>query len=219
MPYPKGEIKRLMNEIGEDPVFGKKEKDWRWVPRASDETDSTWFRRFLRWFGRITESVAKVGRVIVWILGALAVAAVVYVVVRHGERWFGRKRVRQIPETLFGLDVRPESLPADIVAAARAALARGDAVAALGLLYRGALSALIHFAAVDFRAGDTEGDCWRRAHPALSTAGSGYFRRLLDAWLRTAYAHRPPPVTELARLCDDWPQHFRPEALAPEAAQ
>jgi hypothetical protein len=219
MPYPKGEIKRTMQEISDDPVFGKKEKDTRWVLRPGEEHDTGWLKRFLKWFGRIVEGTAKVGRVIVWILGALAVAAVVYLVVRHGERWFGRRRVRQIPDTLFGLDVRPESLPADIVAAAHEALARGDAVAALGLLYRGALSALIHFAAVDFRAGDTEGDCWRRAHSALSNAGSGYFRRLLDAWLRTAYAHRPPPATELASLCDDWPQHFRPEALSPEPAR
>jgi hypothetical protein len=137
--------------------------------------------------------------------------------IRYRERWLPARAARAIPHTLFGLDVRPQSLPADVAGAARAALAAGDIAGALGLLYRGALSALVNFAGVDFRAGDTERDCWRRATPALSTEGAGYFRALLDAWLRTAYAHRPPPREHLARLCDDWARHFEPASLAKTA--
>ena len=71
-----------------------------------------------------------------------------------------------------------------------------------------------HAGGVDFRSGDTENECWRRAAPVLSTDGGTYFRSLLDAWLVTAYAHRPPPVADLVDLCDRWPAHFRGETFA-----
>jgi hypothetical protein len=123
-----------------------------------------------------------------------------------------------VPQTIFGLDVRPASLPDDIVATARSALAAGDITGALSLLYRGALSALIHTGGVDFHSGDTEGECWRRAAPVLSSDGGKYFRSLLDAWILTAYAHRPPPVADLVALCDRWSAHFRAEAFGQPAA-
>jgi hypothetical protein len=196
-------------------VFGKKEKDTRWVPRASDDGKrAPWLDRLLRAIGRAMEAIARAGRVVMWTLGIAALAVAIYLVMRHRGRWLRGRARRDAPETLFGLDVRPQSLPADIAAAARALLATGDAAGALGLLYRGALSALVNFAAVDFRAGDTERDCWRRAGPALSRDGARYFRSLLDAWLTTAYAHRPPALAELARLCDEWGGHFRREAFA-----
>src|SRR5205085_3468953 len=135
-----------------------------------------WLRAFFRWIRRVAEAIAKGGRAIVWILGGLALALAIHFIVKHRERWLRRATARHIPETLFGLDVRPASLPDDIVGAARAALAAGSPAAALGLLYRGALSALIHFAAVDFHAGDTEGDCARIASPVLSADGKVYFR-------------------------------------------
>jgi hypothetical protein len=216
LPLPAGVARQQAKAVLADPVFGQKEMRTQWVPRGSDTDRPAWLRALLRWIRRVAEAIAKGGRVIIWIVGALALALAIYFVIRHRERWRWRGLKRRIPETLFGLDVRPGSLPDDIVGAARAALAAGNPAAALGLLYRGALSALIHFAAVDFHAGDTEGDCWRRASPVLSAGGSDYFRRLLDAWLRTAYAHRPPPSAELESLCDRWAQHFRREAFVTE---
>jgi hypothetical protein len=141
-------------------------------------------------------------------------ALAIYLLVRHYERWRSLAVARAVPQTIFGLDVRPASLPDDVAAAARAALAAGDVTGALSLLYRGALSTLIHAGGVDFRSGDTEGECWRRAAPVLSRDGSAYFRSLLDAWLLAAYAHRPPPTGELSALCDRWASHFGSDAFA-----
>ena len=213
LPLPPGLARQEAKAVLADPVFGKKEMRTRWEPRGKDADRPQWLRAFLRWMRRVAEALAQGGRVIVWILGGAALATAIYYLVKHRERWLRRRVPRRIPETLFGLDVRPASLPDDIVGAARAALAAGDVAAALGLLYRGALSALIHFAAVDFHAGDTEGDCARRASPVLSADGNEYFERLLDAWLHTAYAHRPPPFAELDRLCERWAHYFRREAF------
>jgi len=220
LPYPQGVIKRELASVLDDPVFGRKETRTRWAPRPGKDEESTrpqWLVAWLKALARAMEAVAKVGRVVVWIAVAVALGALLYVLVRYRERWLPARATRQVPQTLFGLDVRPQSLPADIAAAARAALAAGDLTGALGLLYRGALSALVNFAAVDFRAGDTERDCALRATPALSREGAGYFRALLDAWLRTAYAHRPPPLDELQHLCDEWARHFRPESITKAA--
>lgn len=216
LPFPAGSVKQEAKAVLDDPVFGVKETRARWVPRTRDDrTDGpAWWKDFLQRLARIGDAIARAGRVIVWVLGAAALAAAIYLVVRQRARWLRRNDdARRIPPALFGLDVRPDSLPADIVGAARAALAAGNAAAALGLLYRGALCALVHSAAVDLRPGDTEGECWRRAAPALRAGGADYFRRLLDAWLRTAYAHRPPQQAELQSLCEQWPLHFRREAL------
>jgi hypothetical protein len=162
----------------------------------------------------IAQAIGEVGRVAIWLIGGVLLALAVYLLIRHRERWRGRSAERVVPQSVFGLDVRPASLPEDVVAAARSALGAGDVRGALSLLYRGALSALIHAGGVDFQSGDTEGECWRRASPVLSDDGNAYFRSLLDAWLVTAYAHRPPAAADLVDLCDRWPAHFRGGAFA-----
>ena len=63
------------------------------------------------------------------------------------------------PTHVRDLDIRPESLPADIGAAARALWDRGEHRAALALLYRGMLSRLAHVHRVPIRDSSTEGDC------------------------------------------------------------
>ena len=218
--YPAGEIKRRLAAVLDDPVFGSKETKWRWVYRQKpgDSESPQWWRALMKWLERMSEGAARVGRILVWISGATLLALAIYFIVRHGERWWRWRARRDAPQMLFGLDVRRESLPEDVRAAARELLAR-DPVAALSLLYRGALSALIHAGGVEFRPGDTERDCWQRARPAMSHVGLGYFRRLLDAWLWAAYGRRLPAKRELDDICEAWPQHFGEAAFPPRAAQ
>jgi hypothetical protein len=104
--------------------------------------------------------------------------------------------------------VRPESLPADIAGAARALVARGELTAALSLLYRGALVALIHCGGVEFLAGDTERDCLRRAESRLASKALAYLGTLIQAWQLAAYAHQPPAPIHVLRLADGWIEHF-----------
>lgn len=113
---------------------------------------------------------------------------------------------------MFGLDVRPESLPDDVVAAALLELSRGNAKRALSLLYRAALVSLIHQSQLDFHAGHTEDDCLRLARTAVDAGCSGYFAELLAAWKLTAYANETPPAPVLDALCHRWRVHFTPGA-------
>ena len=109
---------------------------------------------------------------------------------------------------MFGMDIRPESLPEDVAAAALALIGGGRMREALGLLYRGALSALVHRDRIEFAASDTEGDCLRRVAQRGQTDSARYFAQLVAAWQSAAYAGRPPERAPLEALCRAWPAHF-----------
>jgi len=113
------------------------------------------------------------------------------------------------PPTLFGLDVRPESLPDDVAGAAAALAAKGDLVGALSLLYRGSLVALMHRDRIELASGDTETDCLTKTHRRVAEPAHAYLVRLLLAWQRAAYAHRAVLPAEVQELTDQWPAFFR----------
>ncbi|HTL99170.1 MAG TPA: DUF4129 domain-containing protein, partial [Holophagaceae bacterium] len=110
------------------------------------------------------------------------------------------------PEDLFGLDIRPGSLPKDVAGAALALWKAGERRASLSLLYRGALARLVHERGLEVSMGATEGDCLRAAAPVLGEDAGGYFRALTSAWQALAYAHQEPGDGE--GLCVEWRRHF-----------
>lgn len=214
--YAQPELKQRLKEVMEDPVFGKTEQEWTWryreAPDPKKPQPGRWddfFKSLRSFFAMIAEG----SRILVWVIIALALMVAIYLVLRYQHYLPWQRTQRVIPEQMFGLDVRPESLPDDIGAAALQLLEANQIIAALGLLYRGTLSALIHHAAVDFEPGDTEENCWQRARPVLPPSALDYFRQLLDAWLWTVYAHRPPLLPTLRALCLQWNRHFTATAL------
>lgn len=116
----------------------------------------------------------------------------------------------QRPTNLFGLNVSPESLPADVSGTARNLVSQGQLREALSLLYRGALSALVHRYRVVVHAGDTEGDCTKSATLALAAPAAEYFRGLVATWQQTAYDASPPPPGEVDAMCREWADYFDP---------
>lgn len=203
-PCPPGETIR---KVLEDPVFGRSVPDTTWERRKKDPEPGE-LPSWLRLLRKLGEAAAKLLQGAVYLVGAGLLLALAVLIYRRRHDWLRARAAADVPDALFGLDVRPESLPADVAAAARAMLAQGDAVGALSLLYRGALSALLHRRHIEFRQGDTEADCLERSRHRLESAGHAYFARLLDAWKLAAYAHLPPQGEEIGRLCEDWAAHF-----------
>lgn len=109
------------------------------------------------------------------------------------------------PVMVMGMSITRESLPADLLAAARAAWAQGAQREALSLLYRGALSALVEQRQLGIRASDTEDDCLQRVEQSEAPPVAGYFQRLTWQWMRAAYAGQSPAAPEFESLCRDWP--------------
>lgn len=109
-----------------------------------------------------------------------------------------------MPVTLMGLDLRPESLPEDVVAAARAAWERGDATLALSLLYRGALVRLAKRGALEIPESATENECLRAVRRMETDGIAGAFGALTGAWVRARYGHSAPAAAEFGALCEDF---------------
>ena len=119
------------------------------------------------------------------------------------------------PTHVQDLDIRPESLPDDIGAAARGLWDRGDHRAALALLYRGLLSRLAHAHRVPIRDSSTEGDCLVLASTHLDRARQEYVSRLVRLWQQTVYGHESAETTVVYGLCDG----FAPALDAAAAAE
>lgn len=201
--------RRTVDQVLADPAFGHEEERLEWQRRddSADEIENDWLEPYLKFI----DFLGEVMRGFVWIGVILVAALVIYLALRYREKWWHGDTRQPPPESLFGLDLRPVSLPSDIVAEARRAAAAGRILEALSLLYRGALVDLIHHQQAEFRAGDTEGDCLQRARRHLPADAWHYFAELLDAWRATAYAHIPPTPERVERLCADWAGHFGSE--------
>ena len=100
------------------------------------------------------------------------------------------------------LDIRPETLPADVGGAARALWDAGERRAALALLYRGLLSRLIHVHRVPIRDSSTEGDCLDLTARHLAATRQEYAAGLIRAWQRFVYGGEHVQPALVQALCD-----------------
>lgn len=130
----------------------------------------------------------------------------------HFPDWF--RPLRPAPATeIGGLDIRPESLPADVTASVLAFWERGERRAALALLYRATLSRLVEQDRLPLTQGATEGDCLRIAAQAQARQqlGTGRFDALTTAgtfWLNGAYGARWPDGEAVRAACAEWQAQF-----------
>ncbi len=123
------------------------------------------------------------------------------------SRGLSQVQVAEAPETLFGLAITPQSLPADVPTQVLHLWQQQDARAAMSLLYRASLAQLPRRHGIALRDSDTEGEVLQRVRQ--SAAGlAAYWQRLTHAWLQQAYAHRSSSEAEVMQLCDQYRQHF-----------
>ena len=208
------------DEVRKDPNLpgSKTEKSLRFTKRNEPEKKKDpqdgmgWLRDFVR-------SVFEGARVLVWALGALAVAWVAvslrrWIKVRAGS---GRHRVVPLPSHIGELDIRPESLPDDIGSAVAGLWQRGQQRPALSLLYRGALSRLVHLHEVPIRSASTEGECVALSAGRLTEDSLGFFSQLVQAWQLAAYGGRLPATDGVLTLCAQFDQRLGLPAAEPGA--
>src|SRR5262249_52462398 len=108
------------------------------------------------------------------------------------------------PSFVRDLDIRPESLPPDIGAAAWALWERGEQRAALALLYRGLLSRLVHVHAVPIRDSSTEGDCLALATAHLRAERIGFVAKLIRTWQSAVYGGVTADSEVVRSLCTEF---------------
>jgi len=211
------EIRQAADRVRSHPDLGgtRKETTLRFkktedTQRRNDEGQFAWLVRLAQW---LSESA----RALMWLAGLVAVAVVLVGV----RRWMKVRAEAGLalpprPDHVQSLDIRPESLPDDIGAAAQALWERGEQRAALSLLYRGALSRLVHHYLVPIRAASTEGECVALARDRLAPASHAFLAQLVGAWQMAVYGARMPDNRLALALCGEF--DGRLPALPPEGA-
>ena len=128
---------------------------------------------------------------------------------RAWQRLFAARRTPRAaageapPSQLFGLDVDPHSLPADLPGSVERLWA-DDPRAALALLYRGLLSHLLHERRLPLQAAHTEGEVLALLEALDDPQLACFAARLLDVWQAQAYGSRAPAAGLGAELCAAW---------------
>jgi hypothetical protein len=203
------EISKAVEEVKKDPnISGEMTiKTLRWIGKSKPRTKSpewpliAWLREFVRWFERSA-------RLLMWALVAILavwLATFIFRMVRGLAPRQSSADTFVAPTHVRDLDIRPEALPPNIGAAARALWDRGDHRAALALLYRGLLSRLVHSHRVPIRDSSTEGDCLELAADHLAEASRrDYASRLIRVWQRAVYGSQDPTSTAVYDLCDEF---------------
>ena len=197
-------VEAAASAVRADPDLGgvRKESTWRLRDRAEPDSPTP----PLLWLGALARWLAESGRVVVWLLAAVVLAVVLVTARRwlavHGDS--SGTRGARLPSHVRELDIRPESLPADIGAAVRELWLAGERRAALSLLYRGTLSRLVHSYQVAIGDASTEGDCIRLARAALPPPRGDFVTALVEAWQLAVYGGRPLATEHVLRLCADF---------------
>ena len=82
----------------------------------------------------------------------------------------------------------------------------------MSLLYRGALSRLVHRHGMSIRSSATEQTCVSQVESEQPVFRSEIFTGLTLLWQQTAYAQSPPAEMDINLLCDQWSDAFDGEA-------
>ena len=205
----KAEIARAIETVKADPNLATERtiKTLRW---KQSETRSRRTPTWLRWLAGLFGWIGESTRLLIWVaaLGLAGLLAVYLTRVLSTRLASSNHDLFVVPTHVRDLDIRPESLPADIGAAARHLWERGEQRAALALLYRGMLSRLAHVHGVPILDSSTEGDCLALATTRLPDR-SDYIGRLVRVWQRFGYGRQSVETTAVYSLCDEFATALR----------
>jgi hypothetical protein len=201
------ETARALERVKADPNLATERtiKSLHWIGPHLPDRDP---RRpaWLDWMAGLFRWVNQSARVLMWIvLIGLASWLAVYLARLFGTRQIIGEPGEFVPPThVRDLDIRPETLPAEIGAAARALWDRGEHRAAMALLYRGMLSRLAHVHHMPIRDSSTEGDCLSMAARDLGQRTRDYAVLLIRAWQRFVYGGEDVEPSTVYALCRDF---------------
>jgi len=193
--------KQEIAEVLKAPEFGHYREATRWerIDPAKPPDPKT---PDLTFWHAIGYALAKAAEVALWVAAIAALGYALWWLARRLPRGGdARRQAYEPPPALFGMQLAPDTLPADVPEAAARLAAAGKLRDALSLLYRGALSELVHRRGVQLLASHTEGE-------AVHLVRMAYFAALVDAWRRCAYASRVPSLEEIQSLATTYREAF-----------
>lgn len=197
-------IARAVESVKADPNLATETtiKTLRW--RDASQPASPGRFGWVRWLGSLFGWMEQSARVLAWGGVIVLVVLLLRFLIAISERRVAGSAVPTFiaPTHVGDLDIRPETLPADIGGAARALWDRGDHRLALALLYRGLLSRLVHVHEIEIRDSSTEGDCLTLSAAHLSRPRYEYAAQLVAVWQRAVYGRESVQDPVVHHLCD-----------------
>ncbi len=220
---PPQDSKHVIQEVMKNKNLDDKKKVMRWVtkPRKQTKQAESNMDWLFDWLEPVVKLIATLLESSLWIAIAIGIA-LLYV---FRDRWLhlfqGSSRKKEsytAPDIMFGMDVRPESLPDDIIASARKLWRENKHRESLSLLYRGALAQLINQENVQLQDSFTEGDVLKHAAKKITPQKQSYLKLLTRQWRYIAYAHRRPDdamENAMQTLFNRWASDFTAHSADP----
>ena len=224
-PPTQAEIDKAVEAVKQDPNLAAEKsvrtltwKEWGKSEDKQPERPTSHWPGWLDWLPNLFAWIGQASQMLVWVLIAALVGLLLLFIVRlvRDTRLETKGAKFVAPTFVQDLDIRPESLPPDIGAAARALWDRGEQRAALALLYRGMLSRLAHVYEVPIRESSTEGDCLALAERKLDVVRVAYVTQLVRTWQRFTYGGIAVEDAVAHELCAGFSQNL--DAAAHETA-
>ena len=195
-------VDSAVEDLKRDPNLGgeSKVRTLKWTQAsepAPPQDPSPWIVGFFNYLGQLSS-------LLLWVAGAVAVAVAAVWVFRH----IGAQQRRQSSDTTPGtmgrvldLDIRPNSLPDDVGAAALGLSRAGRLREALSLLYRASLSRAINRFGVTIGPSLTEREVLGAVSASFDESRARYFADLVMMRQRVVYAGEGAAHEEVAALC------------------
>ena len=195
----------LIDEVlaGDDFGHDEQRQTWVYVGKPAEEGADAAHGLPEGFWGELILALAQALK---WLLLVAAAVGLALLTKRlFAELGIGHRRRRAAPPPAPASDVEPgplpgaSVLPADVPAAVRDLLARGQPRAALALLYRAQIEHLRHLG-LDIRDSATEAECLAATAASASPPERDWLHRLMALWQQAAYAHRPVSTTDIEGL-------------------
>ena len=215
-PPTYSEIATAVQKLKDDPNLATERQVHRlhWVSKDSAQPERTpWWQ----WISDLAASIAEAGRIFVWVACGIVAAVLAIVILRLVRQRVARSaRIDPLaPTHVRDLDIRPESLPDDVGAAAWDLWSRGEQRASVALLYRGTLSRMAHAHGIPILHSTTEGESVALAARYLRADSTAYVADLVRVWQHLVYRGDAPQADVVAQLCRNFSAALDP---APTAA-
>ena len=203
-PITRQDVGPALEELKQDPNLNgeRKMRMLRWNDSGrQSKPDLSWLAWVAGFFGWLGQSA----RYLVWLTIALLagwLGIYLFRAIKNSGAGADAADAFVPPTHVRNLDIRPESLPPNVGAAARKLWERGEHRAALSLLYRGLLSRLSHVHRVPILDSSTEGDCLSLMSGRVAPKTGDYATRLVDAWRGFVYGGTEAETPAVHALCD-----------------
>ncbi len=196
-------------------------KSWAYIGDENnnelEEGSSEWLENFFEWifenlFGSDVNTGLNILEVIIWMF----IAGLIIWLISKYSHWLSwinlqprnNKIAKPIPNTILGMDMAIDTLPKDILSAFSKHMNAKQYRDALSLLYRAALSSIVHRGDIEVLASATEQECSNLVNHHRDHHEAKFFNQLTHTWILLAYADRVPSAETLLILRDGWSKHY-----------